>query len=355
MNEMALNRDLCIAAAKRGIAQKTIADVLGVSVRTVRRACTQKKRQNKKEPSTDIKNRRAKVKQLARSRCRRGHLLFPTYPSARDIQRQLLKVGISCSRRTVIRDLRAIGGRSYVRPKVPTRRPQDFVARKNYALKYSKEKNISKRLVFTDESLVVACETTGRQMWVFPGEEPIPRESKSRYNVPSLMVWAAIGHNYKSELIIFPSFSYDDSLANGKKGFRLDKHGYIRRCLSKIVPSLANSNKILVQDGARCHQNEQVLSYLQRKKVRVVECWPAHSPDCNMIECCWSLLKERVGRLVPESVDDLRAKLREAWDSISQQEINQLVARYDKKLKNLIASNGQSTKAAKLRKMARKA
>lgn len=339
-------RAIACAARKNGVSSEQIAAVINKSRRTVSR-WFQKPYRCMKETSEPVKHRRALVKKLMRMRTRSGHLVYPTYPSANDLRSALIaKHGITVSRRTVIRDLHAIGATSLVRPKVPSRRPTDFAARLRFARKYARVARIARRIIFSDESIVVGTETTGRQMWVLQRKELLPRESKSRYNLPSIQVWGAIGFNFKSRLVLFPAFQFDDACASGKRGFRLNKLSYVRRCLATVAQALSGSQRLFQQDGARCHDNEHVRQYLTRKRISFISDWPGYSPDLNCIEHIWGILKQRLGKLAPTDIDDLKRKVLIAWESITQKEINAIVCGYQQRLKNVIKSGGVSGKSS---------
>lgn len=63
----------------------------------------------------------------------------------------------------------------------------------------------SKKVVFSDESWLCCNERTGRLQWCKKRDDALPLEKKARWNVPSIMVWATAGYDWKGPLIIFPS------------------------------------------------------------------------------------------------------------------------------------------------------
>jgi transposase len=194
-----------------------------------------------------------------------------------------------------------------------------------------------KRIVFSDEHTVSINDHTRRRMWVAPGASVIPRERRRLQNIPRVMVWAAVGIGFKSPIVLFPQDQKDDE---GKRAFRLEKKGYVRRCLSIVVPRLVAERRIFQQDGAKCHQNTHVRDYLKSKKVEVVDPWPAYSPDLNMIELLWPLLNERVAVQHPSTLVELEAAIQKAWDSITQAEIDARCAGFGSKVVEVVRKRG---------------
>ena len=68
---------------------------------------------------------------------------------------------------------------------------------------------------------------------------------------------------------------------------------------------------------------------------------PQHSPDLNIIENIWSLMKRKIDIIQPKTIEDLKACLIEVWDSIDQMQIYSLIASIPRRLKTLIQLEGK--------------
>lgn len=232
------------------------------TVRRYVRLGNRARKEYKRKTQEKVKRRLCRLKLLARERVSCGCRIWPAYGSAEQFKRGLqLRFGENVSRSTVHRNLKALGLKSYSRPTCPTRRLQDEERRAAFA---RRERHRDwRRIVFSDESWVTCNEQTGRRHWCEDRDEVLPREQRARWNVASVMVWAAFGYNYKSELIVFPAKREDDG---EKKPFRMDSKTYVRRCLSTVVPSLVAQNRTFLQDGARSHASRHTNAFAGRPR-----------------------------------------------------------------------------------------
>jgi transposase len=56
-----------------------------------------------------------------------------------------------------------------------------------------------------------------------------------------------------------------------------------------------------LQDGAPCHTSKKVMAYIKQQSFAVMD-WPGNSPDLNLIENLWGIMKSKLkkkGNILP--------------------------------------------------------
>ena len=62
------------------------------------------------------------------------------------------------------------------------------------------------------------------------------------------------------------------------------------------------------QDNAPCHVSAETMTFFLENCMHVVSDWPSQSPDLNVIENLWAILKNRVFKRNPKNIDTLWTK-----------------------------------------------
>jgi len=74
-----------------------------------------------------------------------------------------------------------------------------------------------------------------------------------------------------------------------------------------------------------------------------IENWPPNSPDLSPIENIWSILSNDVYKdPEPKTVDQLKRRLRKAWNSISLETLENLIKSLPRRMKAVIANKGST-------------
>lgn len=196
-------------------------------------------------------------------------------------------------------------------------------------------------VVFSDESTFRFdnCRLSG-QRWVPKGCE---HDRSFVWNAKklgggSLMVWGAISYSSKSELVFI------EGNMNGDR--------YVDVLRQNALPLLEATQRALQageilfqQDGAPCHGTRRVREFMERSGVECLQC-AACSPDCNIIETVWAIMKRRLQkeRVHVTSRSAFIEVLTRAWDSVSQDTIRRLYDTIPKRLRAVMDAKGHATR-----------
>eukprot|EP00744_Colponema_vietnamica_P002414 GILI01003792.1.p1 GENE.GILI01003792.1~~GILI01003792.1.p1 ORF type:complete len:344 (+),score=23.22 GILI01003792.1:361-1392(+) len=326
---------------ERGVELETLAYMFQQSTRTAKRWASKKPESRGRKPKTEVIAARARTAyRIARRKKYSDGKRQPEHPTPKRIAKVLREeFQIQVSPHTVRRDLKSLGVHAYVRPRHPNLR--NAKNRLAFAKLWLSKGNHASRLVFTDEHYISTNDNGSRTMMCKQGEYPEPREVQRRQNVPSLMLWGAIGLGWKSDLVFFPRFDPDDP----KRRYSLNGPRYIQNCLKPNITKLRGrceaGKRIFMQDGARCHWSGEVLGYLSAQKVDVLRGFPASSPDFNPIESVWSALNTRIAEYMPHDDESLVLAAKKAWESLTQAEIDRFVLKFVKNLEFSVLKGGR--------------
>jgi transposase len=187
-------------------------------------------------------------------------------------------------------------------------------------------------IVFSDESRF-CLGTDNTWTWQRRGEyflsNMIQEEKFYRFSV---MVWGAIGRNFKSDLIVcegsIDSQRYITFLRNSQFFIQADNH-------------FGHNNWIFQQDGATCHTSDFSLTELSKYCLPIPE-WPPNSPDLNVIEVIWGIMKRRLKAERITSKTMAKEAILQEWRNLSFDTINRLVDSFETRV-HMVADAGGRT------------
>ena len=191
-------------------------------------------------------------------------------------------------------------------------------------------------MIFSDESRFQLHRADGRQRAYRRVGERFAANAVNevdRFGGGSVMVWGAIRHGWKSQLIVIPG--------------NLTANRYIDTILdSQVIPyGQQNNNVIFMNDNARPHVAHVCQDFLRNNNVNVLD-WPPYSPDMNPIEHLWDHLDRRIRARdpAPQNHAQLRQALIEEWQRYPQDRINRLIASMPRRIQALRQANGEHTR-----------
>ncbi len=121
---------------------------------------------------------------------------------------------------------------------------------------------------------------------------------------------------------------------------------YQEQILISHIASMMDENHVLVEDGNKAHgtKNKDMKQKKQELGINWVENWPPSSPDLNIIENIWRLLKSRLKtRPAILDIEALKAALQEEWDKLTQEEIRQYIVSMPERVMEACEKKGLAT------------
>jgi len=167
--------------------------------------------------------------------------------------------------------------------------------------------------------------------------EPSCLTPKFRHR-PGLMVHGAISGISKGPLTIFD------------EGTKVNAQVYSHQVLPRVHQHIRQMERelgafrgILMKDNASVHTAKYTRAWhAYYGFVKMV--WPANSPDLNPIENVWRLLKYRIGKRFPKTIDELRQYLIEEWDKLTPEDYLKYIKEMPVRCQAVKQSTGGHTK-----------
>lgn len=337
---MSLSPEECtriITMVQEGRSQRSTARTVGVSLSTVQRVL-----QRFQETGMNIRrpgNGRPRCTTVREDRFIVSTMLRNRHLTAVQVRNSLQEVHHNnVSSDTILRRLREADIKPYRPANGPKLLREHRVARLRFAREHIRWTDEDwSRVMFSDESRFCLFTHDGkRRVYRRPGERYRQAcfEEKVPFGGGSIMVWAGISSESRTELVI---------IENGS----LTAPRYVEEILNEHVgPFLVNmgANSIFMHDNARPHSAHLVNAYIQDVGITRME-WPARSPDLNPIEHLWDKLGRCVKQRSPAAATlrELRSALVEEWSNIDQNCIRNLVYSMPHRLNEVIRARGGNT------------
>ena len=98
------------------------------------------------------------------------------------------------------------------------------------------------------------------------------------------------------------------------------------------------------QDNAPAHTSIKTKNFFWENGFTLLENWPAQSPDLNIIENLWSILKKNICKRHPETLEELWNYAQEEFEKIPVEYIVKLYDSIPRRLQLVVAKRGYPTK-----------
>lgn len=151
----------------------------------------------------------------------------------------------------------------------------------------------------------------------------------------SVMVWGGIALNKKTPLVFV------------ERGTKINAESYQDMLKNVLLPWANDVFKdepwILQQDWAPSHSAKSTMKLCNELFPIVWDrtTWPPYSPDLNPMDfSVWSILEQRACHNPHDSVESLKESLLKEWDNLTYQEINDIIANFQKRLQLCIQAKG---------------
>jgi transposase len=200
----------------------------------------------------------------------------------------------------------------------------------------------SRNLLFTDEKIFTLQETGNHPQVKFhcrQGERHANYSKCHRSSVlhsPGVMVWGGVSKLGKTPLIFVDPGTkinatyYQDVILEEVKTWCLET----LRSTTQIV---------LQQDWAPAHRARSTKAWLRDNNIPFLDedVYPAASPDLNPMDfCIWGCMQQELRETNLSSLDELKQKLQEIWDSLDQAVIDLAIGQLPKRIRQLRTVKG---------------
>ena len=103
------------------------------------------------------------------------------------------------------------------------------------------------------------------------------------------------------------------------------------------------------QDGAPAHRANKTREFLEDQVILLLGDlhWPANSPDLNVIEHLWGIIKAKIDLTKVSNLDELFIEAKRVWDEIPMEVINNLIDSFQDRIKACRLLAGESLNGKK--------
>jgi transposase len=100
---------------------------------------------------------------------------------------------------------------------------------------------------------------------------------------------------------------------------------------------------ILQQDNAPPHTASRTTNWLKENGIRKVK-WPPGSPDFNIIENLWALMKDKLQKSEPKTTEEWAQEIQKIWDNLDPDLLKSLFDSLKNRIEKCIEAKGATVK-----------
>ena len=116
---------------------------------------------------------------------------------------------------------------------------------------------------------------------------------------------------------------------------------YLQILQENLLPEMFLGEK-LQQDNGPAHNSIISKTWFSENGLEILENWPPNSPDINIIENVWSLLKEKSFPKTSQNIEELWAFCQEEFERIPLEHIQNLYSSIPDRLNKFVQCNGKN-------------
>lgn len=149
-------------------------------------------------------------------------------------------------------------------------------------------------------------------------------------------------------VMVWGGFCYNGTLPLAWISTRMTAEKYtnlLEISLLEHAEHIMGPDLIFQHDNASIHSAKHTKEWLRVKNFEVLE-WPPCSPDLNPIENLWGILAKQVysGGRQFKTVSELKNRIKEAWEQIPRETLENLVKSMPQRIYQLILNKGRQIK-----------
>ncbi len=183
-------------------------------------------------------------------------------------------------------------------------------------------------VIFSDETMIELFPKRRLYLCV-PKKFPPNIAQHAKFGGKKLMFWGFIKKSGERKLI--------------KVENRVNSAVYINVLASSLLPNMY-LDEVFQQDNAPAHKSAETKTWFYENGVQVLENWPPNSPDLNIIENLWSIMKTNVGKRHPKNVEELERVVLEEFFLIPNSYVEKLFKSIKTRVNLTIINRGGFTK-----------